>query len=118
MHVFVSSSWESLISTCHVCIAQGVQLIGRIASEKESNVLLRMFKRESDEKLSESDLYGVAWWENKIHVLSPNQVHVYHDRNPFNEMINERIELKELDKPRDMTASKVSRSLFISDYNN
>ena len=65
-------------------------------------------------------MYGVAWLENKIYVVccGSNLVHVYPDKKPFDELKDERIEIKEMKRPWDMAASGVSRSIFISDRDN
>ena len=58
--------------------------------------------------------------ENKIYVVydSSDLVQVYSDEEPFNELEDDRIEIKEMKYPCDMAASGVSRSIFISDYLN
>ena len=60
---------------------------------------------------------GVAWLENKIYVVCKDSklVHVYPDQEPFDELEDDRIEMKEMNYPWDMAASGVSRSIFISD---
>ena len=60
---------------------------------------------------------GVAWLENKIYVVCEysNLVHVYPNKEPFDELEDDRIEIKEMNEPLDMAASGVSRSIFISD---
>ena len=62
-------------------------------------------------------MYGVAWLENKIYVVChrSNLVHVYPDQKPFDELKDDRIEIKGMKRPQDMAASGVSRSIFISD---
>ena len=80
-----------------------VELVGRIEIEKESRELV----------------FGVAWLENKIYVVcrGSNLMHVYPDQEPFDELEDDRIEIKEM-KPIDMAASGVSRSIFIIDPGN
>ena len=67
-----------------------------------------------------SDVRGVAWLENKIYVVcgGSNRVHVYPDEEPFDELEDDRIEIKEMEDPWDMAASGVSRSILIGDYGN
>ena len=48
--------------------------------------------------------------------VDSNLVHVYPDEEPFDELKDDRIEIKEMKYPYDMAASGVSRSIFISDY--
>ena len=83
------------------CIVPDVQSIGTLTKEEGS-----------------SNVYGVAWLENKIYVVceDSNLVHVYSDEEPFDELEDDRIEIKEMKDPYDMAASGVSRSIFISDY--
>ena len=61
---------------------------------------------------------GVAWLENKIYVVcrDSSQVHVYPDQEPFDELEDDRIEIKGMIGPVDMAVSDVSQSIFISDY--
>ena len=75
-------------------------MIRRIAIEEES-----------------SDVYGVTWLENKIYVVcrGSNLVHVYPDKEPFDELEDDRIEIKEMKRPYDMATSGIIRSIFISD---
>ena len=82
-----------------ICIVPDVQLIGTLTIEEGS-----------------SDVSGVAWLENKIYVVCErsNLVHVYPDEEPFDELKDDRIEIKEMKDPRDMAASGVSRSILIS----
>ena len=65
-------------------------------------------------------IYGVAWLENKIYVVygGSNRVHVFPDQAPFDELKDDRIEIKEMEVPYDMAASRVCRSMFISDFDN
>ena len=65
-------------------------------------------------------MIGVAWLENKIYVVSQasNVLHVLQDRETGEESEEETMEVVGMKDPRDMTASKVSRSIFISDYAN
>ena len=44
-----------------------------------------------------------------------NQVHVFSDQKPFKDLTGERISVVEMQQPWDISACKVSRSLFISD---
>ena len=85
------------------CIVPDVQLIGTLTMKEVS-----------------SYVYGVAWLENKIYVVckESNLVHVYPDEEPFDELKDDRIEIKEMKHPYDMAASGVSRSIFISDFDN
>ena len=59
--------------------------------------------------------------ENKIYVVcgGSNRVHVFPDQEPFDELREEEIKIEgmkgPLDMSLDMSASKVSRSMFISD---
>ena len=63
---------------------------------------------------------GVAWLENKIYVVCyrSNLVHVYPDQEPFDELKDDRIEIKEMKALWGIAASGVSRSIFINDYGN
>ena len=85
------------------CIVPDVQLIGTLTMEEGS-----------------SSVRGVAWLENKIYVVcyESNLVHVYPDEEPFDELKDDRIEIKEMIYPNDMAASGVSRSIFISGHGN
>ena len=58
---------------------------------------------------------GVAWLENKIYVAcrDSNLIHVYSDKKPFCELKAENIEVTGMTEPYDMTASRVSRSIFV-----
>ena len=60
---------------------------------------------------------GVAWLENTIYVVckDSNLVHVYLDKEPFDEKKKDRIKVKDIINPYDMAASGVNRSIFISD---
>ena len=96
-----------------LCFSE-VGLIGRIAIRKASRGLVGLFRKEKNE------VYGVAWLENKIYVVCghSNRVHVYPDREPFDELKDEGIQIREMKEPWDMAASGVSRSIFISDSDN
>ena len=61
---------------------------------------------------------GVTWMENKIYVVGrgSNRVHVFRDQEPFDELNEEEIKIKGMKRPRDVSASKTSRSIFISDH--
>ena len=61
----------------------------------------------------------MAWLENKIYVVfeDSNLVHVYPDKEPFDELRNDRIEIRRMQYPSDIAASGVSRAIFISDLN-
>ena len=69
------------------------------------------------ENTEESPVLRVTWFEHKIHVVchESNQVHVFSDEKPFKDLTGERISVVEMQQPRDISACKVSRSLFISD---
>ena len=63
---------------------------------------------------------GLACLENRIYVVcseSP-KVHIYSDQKQVGDSKDEEIEIKEMNSPQDMAASKESRSLFISDLDN
>ena len=85
-----------------ICIVPDVQLIRTLTKEGSSPV------------------FGVAWLENKIYVVchDSHRVHVYPAQEPFDELKDDRIEIKEMKGPLDMAASGVSRSVFISDNDN
>ena len=91
-------------------------MIGRIAIKKASRGFFGLFREKANESY---EVTGVAWLENKIYVVcnGSNLVHVYPDQEPFDELKDDRIEIKKID-PFDMAASGVSRSIFISDYGN
>ena len=69
------------------------------------------------EETKESSVDGVTWLENKIYVVCRgfNRVHVFPDQEPFDELKEEEINIEGMKDPWDMSASKVSRSMFISD---
>ena len=69
------------------------------------------------EETKESSVDGVTWLENKIYVVcrESNRVHVFPDQEPFDELKEEEIKIEGMNDPWDMSASKVSRSMFISD---
>ena len=83
---------------------------------KTSRGLFGLFREETNEC---NRVNGVAWLENKIYVVCEytNLVHVYPDQEPFDELKDDRIEIKEI-IPCYMAASGVSRSIFISDHVN
>ena len=72
---------------------------------------------EVEEGTKESPVDGVTWLENKIYVVcrGSNRVHVFPDQEPFDELKEEEIKIEGMKRPWDMSASKVSRSMFISD---
>ena len=72
---------------------------------------------EETEETEESPVDGVTWFENKIYVVcrGSNRVHVFPDQEPFDELKEEEIKIEGMKDPEDMSASKVSRSMFISD---
>jgi hypothetical protein len=79
---------------------------------------VQMIKRiRVKEDTDESPVDGVTWFENKIYAVcrGSNQVHVFPDQEPFDEFKEEEIKIEGLTQPWDMSASKVSRSMFISD---
>ena len=78
-------------------------------------LLLQKFRVKDDTE--ESEVVGVTWLENKIYVVckGSNRVHVFPDQEPFDELEEEEIKIKGMKQPRDMSASKDSRSIFISD---
>ena len=80
--------------------------MGKIAIEGEIPALRR--------------LSGMAWLGNKIYIVcsDSNRLHVYPDQEPFDELKDDRIEIKEMEIPGDMAASGVSRSIFICDFVN
>ena len=66
----------------------------------------------------ETGLAGVTWLENRIYVVcdNSNKIRVFEAQQPFLEIFRERIEIQGMKRPYDMVASKVNRSIFISDY--
>ena len=76
-----------------------------------------MKRIEVKEETKESPVDGVTWLENKIYVVcrGSNRVHVFPDEEPFDELKEEEIKIGGMKQPSDMSASKVSRSMFISD---
>ena len=70
-----------------------------------------------EEETQESPVKGVTWLENKIYVVcrGSNRVHVFPDQEPFQELKEEEIKISDMKQPWDMTASKVSQSIFITD---
>ena len=69
------------------------------------------------DETGDSQVDGVTWFSDKIYVVcrGSNRVHVFQDQEPYTEMKEEEIKIKEMIQPMDITASKVSRSVFISD---
>ena len=63
---------------------------------------------------------GVAWLEENIYVVHylSNIVYVHPDQESIDGSKDGNIELEEMKDPRDMVASKLSRSIFISDRGN
>ena len=76
-----------------------------------------MKRFEVKEETKESPVHGVTWLENKIYVVcrGSNRVHVFPDQEPFDELKEEEIKIEGMKRPCDISASKVSRSMFISD---
>ena len=60
----------------------------------------------------------MTWLENRIYVVcdNSNQIRVFEGEVPFREIFRETIEIQGMTGPYDMVASKVNRSIFISDY--
>ena len=79
---------------------------------------LQLIKRFKVAK--ESSVGGVTWLENKIYVVcrKSNKVHVFQDQEPFDEVEEERIQIEGMADPWDISASQVSRTIFISDNDN
>ena len=75
-----------------------VQLIGRIAIEEKSPIAV-----------------GVAWLENKIYGVChmSKRVHVFPDQQPFDELKDDRIEVKEMKNLTDMHGGQWSQSIDI-----
>ena len=71
------------------------------------------------EVVEESSVVGVTRLENKIYVIhgKSNKVHVFH-QEPFEEMKEKEIKIEGMTDPWDISASKVSRTIFISDNDN
>ena len=88
-------------------------MIGRIAIKKAPRGFSGLFMSGGTER------FKVTWLENKIYVVSnsSNLVHVYSDQEPFDELKDDRIELKKMRTLGDIAASGVSRSIFISEGN-
>ena len=76
-----------------------------------------MERFEVKEETKGSPVEGVTWLENKIYVVcrGSNRVHVFPEQEPFDELKEEEIKIEGMKDPEDMSASKVSRSMFISD---
>ena len=72
---------------------------------------------EVREETKDHSIDGVTWLENKIYVVCSlsNRVHVFPDQEPFDELKEEEIKIEGMKQPRDMSASKVSQLIFISD---
>ena len=70
--------------------------------------------------VNRKQVVGVAWLEGKIYVITneSNTVHVYPDHPSLDRSKHGTILLKGMKNPRDMVASKLSRSIFISDQDN
>ena len=60
-------------------------------------------------------IVGMTWFENKIYTIHrwSTIVHTFQDHEPFSEETP--IEIKDMDDPSDMTASKLDRAIFICD---
>ena len=76
-----------------------------------------MKRFDVEEETKESSVVGVTWLENKIYVVCrrSNRVHVFPDQEPFDELKEEEIKIEGMKRPWDISASKGSRSMFISD---
>ena len=68
--------------------------------------------------MNSKPVMGVAWLEERIYVVtkSSNIVYVHPDQESIDGSNSEIIELKGMKKPWDMVASKLSRTIFISDH--
>ena len=78
-------------------------------------------------EIEDKPVAGLSWFENKIYVIceKSTNIHVYPDNSPYEELQDEEIKItkkwhfrtKVIKSPKDMVASHVSRSIFISDSN-
>ena len=77
-----------------------------------------MTKIQVDDEIN--GVAGMAWFENKIYVIcyQSDRIHVLSDESPYDELIEETIEIEDMKEPMDMAVSKINKSIFISDWKN
>ena len=121
----ISLVYIIIISFFKYCIAcfpfPAQQNLGCVSVYSRAFPDIRLLQRfPVKDEAEESFVKGVAWLENKIYVVcrGSNRVHVFPDLEPFNELKNEEIKIKSMKQSWDISTSKVSQSIFISDPGN